>query len=475
MNYIFIGNGIISLSTAFRLIKNLKGSDKIIILGKGDRPGSATLAAPAMLNSFCEIEHGYLDYEFNRIRFKMNREATKMWPAFLNEINKNITKDFLKNNYIDQNINKGTFLINNASADLLDDINYEAIISSLNQFNEPYDEIKARDIPGYKPSQRNRSNRAIYINNEGWVNSQLTLNNLELILKNSTRVAFIDDNVSKIITKNNDIDYIVTSKGKKIFGDKYILVSGASVTDLLYDSKIDIKIPRVFYGIGASINLENIGGQINKCIRTPNRGLACGIYTVPFKSNIQNQKLTLGATNYISTKPIFKARANDVQSLLNSLINQINAYFYKSIIYNVNVGHRPTSLDTFPLIGETSIKSLIIGTGTKRDGFHLSPLISKILKSTINGEKKYKVYDCFKPERNPINTFSREEGIIKAIDHMMSAMYQHNFEPGIITTKSKLYDHIKQDLEKLHDKVGAYNWGIPTEMLDMYRYNHQNY
>ena len=58
---------------------------------------------------------------------------------------------------------------------------------------------------------------------------------------------------------------------------------------------------------------------------------------------------------------------------------------------------------------------------------------------------------------------------------MMSAMYQHNFEPGIITTKSKLYDHIKQDLEKLHDKVGAYNWGIPTEMLDMYRYNHQNY
>ena len=99
------------------------------------------------------------------------------------EINKNITKDFLKNNYIDQNINKGTFLINNASADLLDDINYEAIISSLNQFNEPYDEIKARDIPGYKPSQGNRSNRAIFINNEGWVDSQMTLNNLELILK----------------------------------------------------------------------------------------------------------------------------------------------------------------------------------------------------------------------------------------------------------------------------------------------------
>ena len=28
------------------------------------------------------------------------------------------------------------------------------------------------------------------------------------------------------------------------------------------------------------------------------------------------------------------------------------------------------------------------------------------------------------------------------------------------------------DLERLHDKVGAHDWGIPPEMLDMYRYGH---
>ena len=53
----------------------------------------------------------------------------------------------------------------------------------------------------------------------------------------------------------------------------------------------------------------------------------------------------------------------------------------------------------------------------------------------------------------------------------MSASYQHNFNPGLITTKNKIYAHIKKDLEKLHDKVGAFDWGIPTEMIDMYRYN----
>ena len=28
------------------------------------------------------------------------------------------------------------------------------------------------------------------------------------------------------------------------------------------------------------------------------------------------------------------------------------------------------------------------------------------------------------------------------------------------------------DLNTLHDQVGAYEWGIPPEMISMYRYGH---
>ena len=30
----------------------------------------------------------------------------------------------------------------------------------------------------------------------------------------------------------------------------------------------------------------------------------------------------------------------------------------------------------------------------------------------------------------------------------------------------------RSEIERLHDKVGADDWGIPPEMIDMYRYGH---
>jgi hypothetical protein len=30
----------------------------------------------------------------------------------------------------------------------------------------------------------------------------------------------------------------------------------------------------------------------------------------------------------------------------------------------------------------------------------------------------------------------------------------------------------RDEIEKLHDQVGAYDWGIPAEMVNMYRYGH---
>ena len=57
----------------------------------------------------------------------------------------------------------------------------------------------------------------------------------------------------------------------------------------------------------------------------------------------------------------------------------------------------------------------------------------------------------------------------------MSASYQHGFNPGYISINNNLKSQFKDDLERLHDKVGAFDWGIPTEMIDMYRHDHINY
>ena len=102
----------------------------------------------------------------------------------------------------------------------------------------------------------------------------------------------------------------------------------------------------------------------------------------------------------------------------------------------------------------------------------MSPLISQIMASLLYDEPIDERFNYFAPERSPIKQLSREEAIEKAVRHQMSAAYQHGFSPSF----SRMPDQVKQmyrdDLERLHDKVGAVDWGIPPEMLDMYRYGH---
>ena len=49
MHTVILGNGIVALSIAFRLAKRLGSGDRITIVGRSHRHGSATLAAAAKL------------------------------------------------------------------------------------------------------------------------------------------------------------------------------------------------------------------------------------------------------------------------------------------------------------------------------------------------------------------------------------------------------------------------------------------
>ena len=56
MDYVIVGNGIIALTTTFRLLKAIGSDDKNLIIGSNERADSVTMAAAAMLNTFAEIE-----------------------------------------------------------------------------------------------------------------------------------------------------------------------------------------------------------------------------------------------------------------------------------------------------------------------------------------------------------------------------------------------------------------------------------
>lgn len=480
MHTVVIGNGIIGLTTAFRLARRAGAKDTITLIGKRERPGSATLAAGAMLNSFAELEKDSLDSDLDLYRFELSHLATKMWPKFERELidvtGSCLPKGCQKCQGFSGGgcVDTGTYVINNTAADDLDDENFDAILKALQDFNEPHRLVNPSEIPNYMPDQRHRATRALYIENEGWFNPRLMVEKLDAALGRFPQVKLLDGSIERLDGNNNEVTAAVTDDGVRISADNFILANGSMAGSLIEKSKLGIQIQRIFHGVGVSIEIRSPDYPHSKCIRTPNRGLACGIYTVPYftEPNEPNDHILIGASNFVSPTPVAHGRISSVESILRAAIEQVNFNFYRAELVRVNVGWRPTSQDTYPLIGKTSISNLIVASGTKRDGFHLSPLISEQIASIIYGEELDERLTWFAPERAPIRSMTREEAIEKAIRHQMSAAYQHGFSPS----KSRMPDQIKrmyrEDLERLHDQVGATDWGIPPEMLDMYRYGH---
>jgi glycine/D-amino acid oxidase-like deaminating enzyme len=480
MHTVVIGNGIIGLTIAFRLARRAGSNDRITLIGKKIRPGSATLAAGAMLNSFAEIERNSLDSELDLYRFELSHLATKMWPKFERELI-DVTGSCLPSGCKRCQgfsgggcVDTGTYVINNTAADDLDDENFDAILKALQDFNEPYRMVDPSEIPNYMPEQRHRATRALFIENEGWFNPRLMVEKLDAALGLFPQVRFLDGSVDRLEGGSGGVTAAVLESGDRVSADNFVVATGSTVSSLMEKSKLGIQMQRIFHGVGVSIEIRSRDYPHTKCIRTPNRGLACGIYTVPYFTDPSEpaDHVLIGASNFVSPEPVAHGRISSVESILRAAIEQVNFNFYRAELIKVNVGWRPISQDTYPLIGKTSIDNLIVATGTKRDGFHMSPLISDQVASMVYGEKLDDRLAWFAPERSLIQSMTREEAIEKAVRHQMSAAYQHGFSPS----KSRMPDQIKKmyrdDLERLHDQVGAMDWGIPPEMLDMYRYGH---
>ncbi len=459
MKIVIVGNGILGLTVAYRVSK-LKPETEIVIIGPDDNKGCATLAAAAMFNSFCEIDTDTFTNKYNKEKWLFNKAATSYWPEFL--------KDIENSSGVKLEYGFGTYLINNQVTDSLEDSNFEAIINALKEYNEPFSYIDPKSIKNYKPEAQSRSVRGIYINNEGWVNPVSLMKALKESLIKNNNIQFVNKYANRIIKENNSISHILNDDGTKVEGDCYFLAPGAAFTKIIDNSNLQLNVPKIFYGVGSSILLETSEDTLTNCVRTPNRGLACGVYAAPHNT----AHTLIGASNFIAPWPEDNARATSVYTLLKSAMEQINTDYYRAKLLKVNVGWRPTSEDTLPMIGKSSISNLYIATGTKRDGLHCSPLISEYITDLIFTGKSNHSLELFKPEREVMRIYNRDEAIDIAVNHTINAAFQHDFKPA----KSRMLEQMRtmytEEYNKLHDKVGATDWGIPPELIDMYRYGH---
>lgn len=456
---IIIGNGSVGCSIALNLLDKEK-KIKIALVGPNEFTGSASLAAGAMLNIFGEVEYDTLDNKFGLAKIELLLKAKKMWPGLVSKINKQSNK---KNKI---KINKGTFILNNSSSDSLDDLNFKAIESSLIKFNQKYEMIDQKEkIKGYNPSERNRSLKTIYISNEDYLdNSNKLLRGYYDIFNKKINNITIFNSVALSI-KNKNKTKLVKLKNSIIEGKNIVISCGAYSQTLIEQLNLT-KIPKLFFGSGNALiaKSEKKINQIN-VIRTPNRGMACGLHTVPYGDN----HIYIGATNRISDKPQNHPIISGVMGLQKSLIKEINTDYSNLRLKKILVGHRPTTADTYPLLGPTSIEGIYIATGTKRDGLTMSPLIGLAITNLILFGKQNLIPKFFYPERELILTMSIRQGIKKSVMHTLSAAYQHDLQFPDIDFKDRVTSDIAKEISNTYKKCKL-KMGISPEILNMYKY-----
>lgn len=475
MNVVILGNGILALTTAYRVLQRLGPSDRITIVGPSDRPGSATLAAAAMLNSYADLEAGALDSPPAQLRFALSREATTAWPRFVADLLEQAapTPCLQCGGSCRAYHSVGTYLLDTSSTDGGTRNNFDAVTRALIDFAEPFTSVSPTEIPGYQPEALHQARRAVFLPCEGWLNPRVVVAAIEEVLGRDRRIRFVEGTASRLRCRAGRVAALQLGDETDLEGDVFLSAIGASTTRLLQHSDLRLAIQPVFYGTGTTVQVELADAQTRFCIRTTARGALPGVYTAPYPGgpNGQHNQALLGATSRVQVQPDLEASEDEVAYVRRAAARYVRETFGSAAVMRVNLGWRPVSLDTFPLVGRTSIPNLIVATGTRRDGLHLSPLISRLLAALMLGEPADERWSCFSPERPLIRSLTRAEAIERALQAAQEAgdsdVPRSLRHPLLQLPAAALRD----SLERLHDVAGASDWGIPLEMLPVYAHS----
>jgi glycine/D-amino acid oxidase-like deaminating enzyme len=370
MRIAIVGNGIIGLALAHRLLADHPGDDlRVGLIGPAERPGCGTLAAAAMLNSLAEVETGVLDDPVRRERLDYNRAATALWPALLDEL-EDATGDAIRRG-------TGTHVVAGPGGDA-ETANLSAIEEACAALGEPCSQVDPRDIPGYRPATGFDGIRALHLPGEGWVNPLDLVGALATTLSADGRCAVIDASARSIDphTRTTRLE-----GGEQVPADAVVLCPGSTFTAIAEASGVGDAFPRVRHGIGVTVLLATPDEPLAGCVRTPTRSPATGLYAVP-----QVDGATLvGATSEIVDDPGDYDPAAAAAGLARAAADELHAQHADARILATRVGWRAIADDGLPLLGRTAIPGLVVATGMNRDGLHCAPLIARQLADSLLG------------------------------------------------------------------------------------------
>jgi glycine oxidase len=453
---IVIGNGVLGLSTAVALVEEQPGL-RVALIGPSDRLLAASPASGAMLGCFGEVTQAQLSSTTGREKLALNVAAAAMWPDWVRCLDHDTGEDECLH------ITPGTYVLLNAKSGEMDDRNFGAIKDALKMYGKAFEVVDGREIPSLRPLEDCRPIEAIYIKDEGSIDSGQLLRRLTARLSLAKEITSVNGRVAQMHLRSNSIQNVELEDGSKIAAPLVLIAAGFE-SQRLIDQIPDLtrRIPRLFPGAGTAVLLKPHDAihQTPCVIRTPNRAFACGLHAVPRLSGA----VYVGATNHIRMLPLRGPTAYDVHFLIECAMEQIDIDLHLSSLEKAVLGHRPVSIDGFPLIGRTSVSGLWLLTGTYREGLHLAPLLSRHVAREMLGKEGI-FRNPFQPERRPITTLSKAEAIKGAAEHHMAITYEHSARmPG--GWNQQVHELFEDLFKQFYDEIDS-DYVLPVEFLPM--------
>jgi glycine/D-amino acid oxidase-like deaminating enzyme len=242
-------------------------------------------------------------------------------------------------------------------------------------------------------------------------------------------------------------------------------------------------IQNLVQGVGTAIEIRKHGNlgyfsQQNSVIRTVNRGGAqCGFHFVP-----RNEGYYLGAGNYIKTTGQSSHRLETISYLIKTFEHELcgNDISYK-LEGNLVKGHRPRSIDGFPLIGYLNKNpKVFVATGTNRAGLTWAPKIANQIVTWAKGDYDNSPFQSLvAPDRELINFGNWNEATSYYAESRLGAAVEHEKIAYTVNELKiegqRLQQHANELLSKVQNVIKDKNaiphpdhWALISESPSVY-------
>ncbi len=462
---IVVGNAGLGCAMAYRL-KSMDKSLKIAIIGPAARKGSATTTAGAMINVWAELSPGQFDNPALADRAELTISSGKLWDDYCKELSAAASDDI--------SIKWGTYVLENSQSSPHERRTMDFMLKVLRERQIEHRIVNPEDIKFLKPEYRSETQRSVWVP-DGRIDSRKVLEVYEKAFRNMG-VDQIDSTVEGLLINGSD-RAVKLADGTVLKGKNIVLANG-SFAQALVDQVPEIRnaTPRLLWGAGSGVDLSfpnwitRDGGGIERnildmdaVIRTTDRGGACGVHVVPYG----NGQYYLGASSGVWFEPEHKARVHAIDVLLRSAVQEINYGFFFANMELRGPGFRPTTVDAFPLLGESHVPGIWFANGTKRDGFTCSPHIANELCAQMLGKRQSRLPERFKPSRKVISYKTREAALDDAVAGNIGGEYQHGLRLPPYAVDG-YYKQKRAQYEAIYEKRNFSEFGIHPEVLHIY-------